>query len=546
MIKYVCKYLLLSLVIVFLLGGCAQIVAPSGGPKDDIPPKVLSMVPENYSTNFGSGKIVITFDEYVSIKNTRDQVIISPPLQTWPDFSIQKKSLIIRLMDPLMANTTYTINLGEAVKDITEGNPLTDNMIVFSTGDYIDSAAVSGNVTNAFDLKSAENATVMLYQSTSDSVPMKEKPNYFSRTDKDGNFEIKNIKPGPYKLFVLKEENKNFIYDAPSESVAFVDSLIFIDTTRLDLHLNLFQELPKEHRISSWSFSHPGRLLIMLNKPCNSVSVENIKPEDDSWNYTEFSRRKDTITYWNNGSKSGDTLTVIVRVNGDILDTLDLTYELKKNEEGKRIPLGLKSNVVPLRLFNLYDDLVIQGGFPVEKIDTSGWVFVEAADTVLFESVIIDHPSKVIIKRKWKEGADYKVMIPQGAFTDYFGNKNDTNLIMFKSQISDHYGILKLSFNLGERDEKIPMIVQLLNESDKEYKRFRITQDTIIQLNHALPSKYKLKAIFDANGNGEWDTGNYLEGIQPERVIYDSQIIELRSNWEVDVEWEIPSLDQHD
>ena len=208
---------------------CAQIVTPSGGPKDELPPLILEMNPEPFNTNFSGNLIEIEFDEYIKLHEPANQILISPPQRKSPEYVIKKKSLLVKFKDTLMENTTYTINFGEAIRDNNEGNVLGRLTYVFSTGAYLDSMQIEGKVLNAFDGSPADDAIVMLYDQDVDSLPLVTLPLYFGRTDAQGNFKLSNLKNIDYKIFSLRDENANYIYDIPEESVGFLDGMITPD-----------------------------------------------------------------------------------------------------------------------------------------------------------------------------------------------------------------------------------------------------------------------------------------------------------------------------
>ncbi len=211
---------------IFLVWSCANPVAPTGGPKDETPPVVLSSEPLNRSVNFTGKEIRLTFDEFVQVKNTNEQVVISPPFKKNPEYQIRGKSVVIRFDDTLKSHTTYTLFFGESISDITESNPLVNYWCVFSTGPVIDSLSLKGTVRNAFTLMPEENVLVMLYEPAGDSVPYKERPFYVSRSNKEGQFRFYNLRNQPLQLFALKESNGNYLYDAVNEWIAFSDTLV--------------------------------------------------------------------------------------------------------------------------------------------------------------------------------------------------------------------------------------------------------------------------------------------------------------------------------
>src|SRR5690606_8968802 len=100
---------------------CANIQQPTGGPRDSIPPKLLSELPSNLSTNFTAQKVVLTFDEFIRLSNPTREISISPDMDRFPEFKANRRNLEITLPDSLAENTTYVINFGRAIADNNEG-----------------------------------------------------------------------------------------------------------------------------------------------------------------------------------------------------------------------------------------------------------------------------------------------------------------------------------------------------------------------------------------------------------------------------------------
>ena len=212
------------LFLAFLAQQCANAVAPTGGPKDTVPPKVVQAVPENHNVNFIGKKIEITFDEYITLENANQNVLISPPLSEKPDIKLQNKTVVIKFKEELVPNTTYTINFGSCIKDLHEGNLFKDYVYSFSTGDHIDTLAIAGKVLKADDKKPAEEVYVGLYaadRDNLDSLPLSAKPNYITKTDKEGKFSLNGLADNKYLVFALKDVNSNLYFDQPNEEVAF-------------------------------------------------------------------------------------------------------------------------------------------------------------------------------------------------------------------------------------------------------------------------------------------------------------------------------------
>jgi hypothetical protein len=213
---------LLGFFIVALCISCANKVAPQGGDRDVKPPVLLSAVPAENSVNFNASEVVLTFDEYVQLKEVTKQIIISPLLNPAPEFLVRKKSVIIKFNSPLLPATTYTISFGNAITDNNEGNTLTAYRYVFSTGDYLDSLLISGAIADASTGKFTEGVLALLYRSpVADSVPLKKTPDYFAKSDATGKFTITNVAAGTYALYALEDKNGNFILDAADERAGF-------------------------------------------------------------------------------------------------------------------------------------------------------------------------------------------------------------------------------------------------------------------------------------------------------------------------------------
>ncbi len=211
---------------------CAQQGSPSGGPRDEDPPVVLESTPENYSTHFKAKKIQITFDEYIVLDNVNQELVVSPPMEKKPEVRLKGKSLLIEFEEELKENTTYTLNFGNAIKDLHEGNKLLNFEYVFSTGAVLDSLSIRGTLIYAFDLEVPEEAiTIMLYDDLRDSVPLTEIPLYVGRSDDSGVFSVNNLKADTFKVFALKDGNYNLRYDLPTEEIAFLDSTLIMNTS---------------------------------------------------------------------------------------------------------------------------------------------------------------------------------------------------------------------------------------------------------------------------------------------------------------------------
>lgn len=184
---------------------CGQIGFPTGGPKDSIAPRLVNASPTLNSTQVTGNKITLTFDEYVELKDPQTNVLISPFPKKTPAVDFKLKTVTVKLKDSLLPNTTYSINFGNAIVDINEGNPYKNFTYVFTTGDFIDSFKLEGKVLLAETGKADSTILALLYRSPDDSAIQKNKPDYVSKLSGDGSFTFKNLAAGNFKIYALKD-----------------------------------------------------------------------------------------------------------------------------------------------------------------------------------------------------------------------------------------------------------------------------------------------------------------------------------------------------
>ena len=545
MIKKRCSFLLSCFIyfgVSMLLLSCAQVVAPTGGEPDVVPPKVVKSNPENYSTNFSGKKIQINFSEYITLKDMNSQLLISPPLKNTPETNVKNKSLTVEFEDTLKPNTTYTFSFGNSIVDFTEGNALENYQFVFSTGYYLDSLAVTGNVQKAFDHSVEKGILVMLYaleKTSADSFPYHERPDYFGKTNDLGNYVINNIKPGKYKIFALKEGNSNYLFDSDDEQIGYVDSVLEI-TKSLSVDLSLFQEQKSKLYLKKPVKNLEGLLIVALSKPVKTIAIESLLPAQKFvWSSTEISANKDTLKFWYAGA-DGDSLKFKLLVNEQVLDTIEVKIPRKESNKGKgdhSIEIQIKTNVNSDGTLDLNKKIRLLFAQPIKKFNSSRILLSNRKDSVSFELNFIDTLKRVAeLDAKLIADSVYKLFIPQGVFEDYNGLKNDTNRISFRMLTSRDYGTLKLNVKLGS---SVNYLLQLLDEKENVLHQRTLSKSEIVFYEYLKPGTYKFKLLEDLNENKKWDTGKFLEKKQPEKIRYFGNTLTVRANWDLEEIWDL-------
>ena len=539
----------IALFLILLCTACATVISPSGGSKDVLPPTVVNAVPANYSSGFKAAEIQITFDEYILLNDLQNNLIISPPLENKPEIRVKGKMVSIKLKEELIPNTTYTFNFGDAIRDLTENNPIPNYRYVLSTGAYVDSLIVTGSVNNAFDLTPEAGVLVMLYECTEnelcDSMPYKTVPRYFTKTDKSGGFSITNIKYGQFKIFVLKDENRNFLYDLPNEKIAFLSDLINASDSMV-YSLFLFEDVDTKQKLfKAWS-GVAGRIDISFRHPAKNLRITPLNfSSKKTWEVVDYSRNRDTVYYWN--TFGADTLKLLI-----VDDSLDFADTVKVGllHDQRNPKLTITTNIGNPNAFDLGKEIMVEFSQPVIFQDFNKVTVGIKKDSLSFTNLPInikfDDPAlrRMAIKYEWTGDASCRLSIPKGSFKDMFGMENDSFELDFKTSPESYYGAARL--DLVVPHIRHTYIFQLYNAAGFLVdERFITPKDRLsegmkrMEYKYLAPGNYSIKVIYDLNNNKIWDTGNYMQRHEPEKVAFYPEQITVRSNWDLVLEWEL-------
>jgi len=441
---------------------------------------------------------------------------------------------------------------------------------VLSTGAYVDSLSISGNVRNAFTLEKEKNILVMLYNEKYDSVPYKEKPYYVSKTDENGKFHLDNLAQGNYKIFALEDANNNYIYDLPNERIAFIDSLLpaeiihktVVDTNvtdslisdstiikNINYEMFLFEEADTIQRILKSKAVEIGRLKFIFKESVKNLKIKPLNHKfENEWKLDEFNLTKDTLNCWLTNVEV-DSLILEISDDGEILDTVELALKTKGNMKKKDLKLlptslTLSPNVRNNRSFDFYKSLQITFSEPIASFDFLKIVLAEKVDTIYDTLKPVMFFKDSVIKRNLEIDYDfemdrkYSLFIPPSAFKGISELENDTLKLSFSTTELENYGIILLKMQLPETPDS-NYIVQLLDSKENVLKEKFIKSNGLIKFEFLNPGKYKLKAFSDVNNNLKWDTGDYMKGIRAEKVFYFPKDITIRANWDLELDWDL-------
>ena len=522
-------YKILTVVLIVLtFTHCAKRGRPTGGEKDLTAPILVSAKPEYGSLNFDAKKIRIYFDEFVKLKDVNKQLIISPPLKNNPTIvplGTASKVISIKLLDTLKENTTYTFNFGNSVTDNNEGNPIKSFKYVISTGTYIDSLKISGDITDAYSRKTDSDILVMLYEMDSifnDSIIYKEKPTYVTSTLDSTNFELTNLKEGKYLLMALKQPNNNYIFKPQQDKVGFIKTPITLPTDSI-FDITIFNEILPFKFIRGGEFTK-GHLIFGYQGNNEDFKIRLLDETPEGFNSeTIFEKDKDTLNYWFTPFEKDSLLFEVSNLS--FSDTV--TVKLKTSKMDSLIVSSSVSSVL-----NMRDTFAIESTIPILKFDTSKIkLFDKDTLEVSFLAEVNPYKNRINILFDKEYDNKYNLKVLPNALEDVFNNTNDTLNYNFRTKLLEDYGIISLQVS----NVNSPIIIELIDDKDNLIASKKINSNETVTFNNLPPKAYIARAVFDDNNNGKWDTGNYLLKTHPEKIVYLNELIEIRANWELPI-----------
>ncbi len=588
----------ISVLIVFI-SACAKISSPSGGPRDRQPPVAVKSDPASRAKNFKGNIVTIFFDEYVVLDNINEVFMVSPPSKKKPRVFIRGKAVEVDFGNKLKDSTTYTLNFQDAIKDLNEGNILKNFSLVFSTGPQIDSLSVTGNIYNAFNLEIPEKTVVLLYRDLADSAVIKHLPDYTSRVDLNGYFRIDNIHPGTYRLYGLKDLDNSNNYNNRDEEFAFMDSTVVItpeknyilpppvvkDTAKLktvitkiaeavndtttgktvenketepvaltgEYKLYQFAAQKKSHYLTKYNRDLKYQLNYVLSIPPDSMRFDVFIPGvDDKSYFSEPSRNRDSLRIWLRDSTlySQTQIVTIARYPftdslgslGYKQDTLRMSFQTPrpaKVKKPKRTIFTFESNIATGSL-KPGQTITFKSSTPFSEPDLSKIQLYDVADSTrqpLPFSLVKDSANscKYYLKTKLTEEKKYLFVAKKASFSNIYNEYSDSVGTKFSIKDPEMYSKLTLEVKnyTGNR------IIELLDKTEKLVARIQMKNDGKVVFPLLENGVYRVRVIYDLNGDGKWTTGDFTSGRQPEPVSYYPEELELKGGRELDQTWDI-------
>jgi uncharacterized protein (DUF2141 family) len=531
-----------SLVMCVFLWACANPKGITGGAKDTTAPKLIKVIPAPKATNFNSRVIIMEFDEWIKISNIQKELMITPSIKGSYKIKDLKKKVVLEFEKPFDENTTYTLNFRKAIQDITEGNPVKNLQVVFSTGEKIDSLQMSGYAKILLSNSPASECSVWLSPADDTLKVDKHLPYYLTQTDKAGNFRFQNLKAGKFNLYIFQDKNNNNILNPEQEMVGFTKDAIVLDSLNRDslfIELALMDKKPAKLLRSRPSATQTDKSFLDFNKGLAKISIES----SAKIAYQIAENGKEVWLY--NVEKKYDSIAVKIIASdslGNPTDTSRKILFLKELRSGKSKKEPFKMTIKNLSqgegvLPNLHLGLVFTKPIATESLEKIRFFKdQDSTQAIALETKDMewnDYRTEAFIKKNIAFKESVRLQIDSAAFESV--EKDFSQKVEQKFDLKNpvRFATIKLEIDTKEKN----YILELLDEKQNIVRTFDSNKqklsNNLLVWDYLPALTYKIRAIIDENNNGKWDTGDYKQKILPEKIIFLPKDIPVRENWEV-------------
>lgn len=527
-----------ALALALLAAGCAQVREITGGDKDSEGPRLVMALPPPGATRFTGDRIVLRFDERIQIERPQAGLLVSPPMTPAPTLHQRgARELELRLHAPLLPATTYTFALGEAVKDLTEGNRATGLDFSFSTGDALDSLAILGTLTDAYTQAPQDQALVLLLEEGDTAAFTAGRPAFITRTDKEGRFALRRLPGRPFRLAALRDLNGNYRYDLPGEQIAFASDPITPqapgEASARPAAPRLFQEESPVQLLREAAVTDDRAWRIVLARPAQEIAVRDIARSGGrlTWQQ-EWSAARDTVLLWPSDTTALAEGRYAFATEEGELDTLryrpqrPMPFNLSASASSEHEPSGIRIRIAATR--------------PIASIDAQLFrLRTDSTDLPLEVRQDALNPRVLHARAALREGRSASLTVMPKALRDAYGGTNDT--LRFAVGVAEAGALGRLRITLSaESLQDAPLILELLDAQGRRVRQQVLSgAERTVAWERLQPGNHTLRLIEDSNGNGRWDTGAWRAQRQPERVWLHTPPINVRAGWDLGVEWRI-------
>lgn len=548
------KFFLPILALVPFLNECASPITPSGGPKDTIPPTLLESNPAFQATNFSEKIIRLTFDEFITAAQLKQNLIITPSTENKYVVQVKKNNVILKFEEAFEDSTTYTFNFFKGITDITEKTPAENLVLPFSTGPIIDSLIIAGEVKDLLTQAPEEGMTIGLYTFHDTLDYTQEKPRYFYNSDEQGFFQITNIKAGQYKLFAFKDENSNLLFDAASEKHAFLEDTISLTSNFEDIRLNsILLDVTEPELLTARS---GGKYFeVRFNK---TIKRYNATSADSLYEvYSRLNPEGASIRFYPQ-AQYPDSIEVYLQVTDTLEQVAQDTIYIKFNDSSKK-PEKLTNKLLPKANTSFIDSVMFYIEFNKPIIEFNPNFISLKADSLLTLRVTDYNPNYEWNANRTKLNASFlfnwqyyldsvtsilRLQLPDSItqIPEYKAFQLHIDKGTFLSVERDSSAIIEQTYTQATPGETgvVNYSLDITHPSffveliDKKYKVINTKKNIAIgAFSKVPPGQYSLRVLIDSNEDGEWSHGNFNLNQEPEPIKLYGSYTELRAKWDI-------------
>lgn len=509
---------------------CAQIGRPLGGEDDEIPPEVMTEgSTPNMQTRFTDRAIELKFSEWITVSNPVKEIFVSPPLNYPLQVSDRGKTVKVEFNENeiLKENTTYQINFGKAIKDLTAGNELENYTFLFSTGDEIDQSSIKGQVNDALTGKGVSDVILCLYDNLSDTCFESVKPLYLTRTDKDGAFELQNLREDTFQIFALTDENVSYTYDQQTERVAYLDSFLILNDVDsiTNIVLELFDEEDEPRFLDGRQRTQGLVKVVYLPMPAPMTMSFLDSVERRSF----LEPRKDTFYFWHDDLELDSAEVVTVYPQGRD------TFKIKSAKKSIKEMLFLCETKQLTQ--DKEDTIFVDWNKPLSEIDTTKISIQDTSETYRIQSYGVEG-KRLWIQADLSSAQQYNMRIDSAAVTDWYGQDNKDSLdIILRTIDRETLGNIKLTVL---KEDSIPYLIEVLSKN-KLVEKYTVVEPQEISLSKMQAGEYSLRITQDSNGDGKWSSGSIKERTRPEQIV-ELTLEKLKAGWDLEADVNLTEL----
>ncbi len=550
-------FMLISLEL--LACSCARIIAPKGGPKDTMPPKLIKSFPIQECTNFKGKMIKLVFNKEIEVRDIYNKLVVTPRLQKLENkpsytYNVRGNTLKLTLKASLEEETTYTFNFNDAIKDITEGNVAENPVLTFSTGEPVDAMYVIGQVRYLMTHQPAAKVLVALYKANDDSLNiLNSPPDYFIKTDEEGKFKLDHVKQGKYYMYASTSKENQLTVDPGVDEYGFLKNPIDLTKVPVDhVTLSILKADVREFKLQG---KQPqGQYFeLRFNKPVvdytltlahNSQRFKKSTPL-----YSHLVEDKHVIRVYNTfGLLEEDSVEAYLTAK-DVLGTVieeNITIHFRE-ERHQNNPVAYTFE--PTSGTAISPDFVgtMTVSKPVKEVAADHLLFAfNNKDTVRIHTDDLEFNAQrdvITIKKKLdprmltpqkhknkggEQAEELVLQMAEGAFVTVEGDSSKAMRHTYTLRDPKAYGTIK-----GTVTTQAPgFIVQLLDRAHNVIDAVRNKHN--YQFDAIAPGSYRLRLLVLKNKEGEWCFGNIHERKAPDPVVFYPADVAVIANWEID------------